>query len=84
MSPPPPKVKKNAKAWVSPLPPPKAKKNTAKKKEKPPPLKFTYKMTNEELHTHVRKEVTDHFMPKKPKSKQPVDPTGQKFIIAMC
>jgi hypothetical protein len=65
MSPPPPKVKKIAKAWVLPPPPPKANKNPAKKKEKSPPPKLAYEMTNEELHAHVRKEVTDHFAPSK-------------------
>jgi flagellar biosynthesis GTPase FlhF len=84
MSPPSPKVKKNAKAWVPPPPPPNVMKNPAKKKEKPPSLKLAYEMTNEELHAHVRKEVTDHFASKKPEPKQPVDPTGQKCFVAMC
>jgi hypothetical protein len=58
MSPPPaPKVKKNAKAWVPPSPPPKAKKNPTKKKEKPLLSKLAYKITQEELNEHVRKEV---------------------------
>jgi hypothetical protein len=77
MSPPLPKVKKTAKAWVPSPPPPKAKKNPAKKKEKHPPPKLADKMTNEELHAHVRKKVTDHFAPRKPKPKQPVDPAGK-------
>jgi hypothetical protein len=84
MSPLPLKVKKTAKAWVPPPPPPKAKKNSAKKKEKPPPPKLAYEMTNEELHAHVRKEVTDHFTPRKPELKQPVDPAEQKFFVTMC
>jgi hypothetical protein len=84
MSLPPPKVKKTAKAWVLPPPPPKAKKNPAKKKEKPPPPKLAYEMTNKELHAHVRKEVTDHFVPRKPEPKQPVDLVGQKFFVTMA
>jgi hypothetical protein len=78
MSPPPPKVKKNTKAWVSPLPPPKAK-NPPKKKEKPPPKKLASEITNEELHAHMKKEVTDHFTPRKPEPKQPVDPACKMF-----
>ena len=42
-------------------------------------------MTNEELNAQVRKEVTDHFAPRKPEPKQPVDPSGQKFFLGiMC
>jgi hypothetical protein len=62
----------------------KVKKNPAKKKEKPPPPKLAYEMTNEELHAHVRKEVTDHFAPRKLKLKRPVDPVGQKFFVTIC
>jgi hypothetical protein len=32
----------------------------------------------------VRKEVTDHFTPRKPELKQPVDPAEQKFFVTMC
>jgi hypothetical protein len=84
MSPPPPKMKKNAKAWVPPPPPLKAKKNPTKKKEKPSPPKLSYEMTNEELNAHMKKVVTDHFAPKKPELKKPVDPTEQMFFVTMC
>jgi hypothetical protein len=84
MSPPSPKVKKNAKAWVPLPPPPKPEKNPAKKKEKPPPLKLAYGMTSEELNVQVRKEVTDRFASKKPQPKQLVDPARQKFFVSMC
>jgi hypothetical protein len=67
--PPPPKAKKNAKACVPPLPPPKAKKNPGKKKEKPPPLKLAYEITQEELNEHVRKEVREQFTLRKPEPK---------------
>jgi hypothetical protein len=83
-SPPPPKAKKNAKAWVPPLPPPKAKKNPAKKKEKSPRPKLAYEITQEELNEHVRKEVREQFALRKLEPKQPVDPAGQKFFITMC
>jgi hypothetical protein len=82
--PPPPKAKKNAKAWVPPPPPPKAKKNPAKKKEKPPPPKLAYEMTQEELNEHVRKEIREQFAPRNPEPKQPLDPAGHKFFITMC
>jgi hypothetical protein len=84
MNPPPPKVKKNAKAWVPPPPPPKAKKNPAKKKEKPPHPKLAYEMTQEELNKHVRKEVREQFTPRKTEPKQPLDLAGQKFFVIIC
>ena len=40
-------------------------------------------MTPEELQVHVDKEVRDHFKPKKPEPKMPVDPTANKFFLAM-
>jgi hypothetical protein len=81
--PPPPKAKKNAKAWVPPPPPPKAKNNPAKKKENPPPLKLAYEMTKEELNEHMKKEVQEQFVPRKSKPKQPVNPAGQKFFVTI-
>jgi hypothetical protein len=53
----PPRKNPPKKASPSPLPPPKVKKNPAKKKEKHPPPKLAYEMTDEELNEHVRKEV---------------------------
>jgi hypothetical protein len=42
-------------------------------------------MTYEELDAYVAKEVHDHFKPKKPEPKMPVDPVGKKFFLAqMC
>ena len=42
-------------------------------------------MTDEELTAHVQKEVHDHFKPKKPEPKEPVDPAGKKFFLGiMC
>ena len=42
-------------------------------------------MTHEELRAAVQKKVDDHFAPKKPKPKEPVDPTGKKFFLGiMC
>jgi hypothetical protein len=32
----------------------------------------------------VRKKVRDHFAPRKPEPKQPVDQARQKFFIGMC
>ena len=42
-------------------------------------------MTDDELHAVVKKQATDHFVPKKPEPKQPVDPAGKKFFLGiMC
>ena len=42
-------------------------------------------MTHEELRAAVQKKVDDHFAPKKPKSKEPVNPAGKKFFLGiMC
>ena len=42
-------------------------------------------MTSEELDAYVAKEVHDHFKPKKPDPKEPVDPAGEKFFLGiMC
>ena len=42
-------------------------------------------MTDEELTAYVQKELDDHFKPKKPEPKEPVDPTGKKFFLGiMC
>jgi len=46
---------------------------------------IAYKMTDDELHAVVKKQATDHFVPKKPEPKQPVDPAGKKFFLGiMC
>ncbi|XP_025813176.1 anther-specific proline-rich protein APG-like [Panicum hallii] len=79
-----PKQRKNPPKKALPPPPPKAKKNPTKKKEKPPPPKLAYEKTGEELGEQVSKEVRDHFAPRKPKPKGPVDPAGQKFFIGIC
>jgi len=61
------------------------KRNPPKKKKKPPPENIAYHMTLEELEESVRKHGGDHFAPKKPKPKQPVDPAGKKFFLGiMC
>ena len=40
-------------------------------------------MTPEELQAHIDKEVCDHFKPKKPEPKVPVDPATKKFFLSM-
>jgi hypothetical protein len=56
-----------------------------KKKEKAPQEKSGYEITDEELPAHVKKEVRDHFKPKKLEPKEPVDPAGKKFYLSeMC
>ena len=40
-------------------------------------------MTAKELTTHVEKDVRDHFKPKKPLPKKPVDPAAKKFFLSM-
>ena len=55
ISPSPPKVKKKATTWVPPPPPPRLKKNPLKNKEKIPPKKLAYEMTDEQLQASVRK-----------------------------
>jgi hypothetical protein len=54
-----------------------------KKKGKPEPEKLGCDMISEELQAHVDKEVHDHFKPKKPEPKIPLDPTANKFFLAM-
>ena len=42
-------------------------------------------MINNELHAHVRKEVTNQFAPRKSELKQPIDPARKKFFLGiMC
>jgi len=40
-------------------------------------------MTSEQLDAYVAKEVHDHFKPKKPEPKVPVDLVAKKFFLAM-
>ena len=40
-------------------------------------------MTPEELQAHIDKEVCDHFKPKKPEPKVPMDLVAKKFFLAM-
>ena len=54
-----------------------------KKKGKLELEKLGCDMISEELQVHVDKEVHDHFKPKKPEPKMPVDPTDNKFFLAM-
>ena len=84
--PPPPLAKKKSSSiWVPPPLPPRLKKMQCKKKEKPAPDKLACDMTPEELTAHVQKEVADHFRPKKPEPKEPVDPAGKNFFLGiMC
>ena len=42
-------------------------------------------MTPDELTEYVQKQVDDHFKPKKPEPKVPVDPACKKFFLGiMC
>ena len=42
-------------------------------------------MINNELHAHVRKEVTNQVTPRKSELKQPIDPARKKFFLGiMC
>ena len=40
-------------------------------------------MTAKELKAHVQNEVRDHFKPKKPEPKVPVDLVAKKFFLSM-
>ena len=63
------------------MPPPRPKKTQQRKKKVKPPLeKSAYEMTLEELSVAVQKEVDDHFKPKKPEPKEPVDPVAKKIL----
>jgi hypothetical protein len=41
--------------------------------ENRPKKKLAYEMTNEELAEHTRQEVIDHFIPKVPEKRVPID-----------
>jgi len=58
---------------------------TTQEEREGPQEKSGYEITDEELPAHVKKEMRDHFKPKKLEPKEPVDPVGKKFYLSvMC